>query len=216
VNRIIPSIASANPLVLKEEIKALTFLSELHIDIEDGNFIPNITFGMKTVRAITTLWKGETNVHLFVTNPMDYIEDLAVCGVSVVFFHIEATRYPLEVVAKIRKYGMIPGIAFNPGTSFYESEYILEQADCCLIMSSEPDGKGQKFLPHTLDRVQKLRTILRPEKEIWVDGGIRENEALSLVKAGANVLIMGRFFFENQNKEIMTKNLIQRLNADVN
>jgi ribulose-phosphate 3-epimerase len=212
MNRIIPSIASANPLALKEEIEAISFLPELHIDIEDGNFIPNITFGMKTVRAITSLWKGKTNAHLFVTNPMDYMEDLAACGVSEVFFHAESVKYPLDILVKIQRYGMKPGIAFNPGTSFDGMKYVFEKADCFLLMSCEPDGKGQEFLPHTFERLRYLRKIVGPEKQIWVDGGIREAETCSLVEAGANVLIMGRYFFEHPNKKEMITNLMRQLN----
>jgi ribulose-phosphate 3-epimerase len=208
VNRIIPSIASANPLILKEEIEKISFLPELHIDIEDGNFIPNITFGMKTVRAITGLWRGKTNAHLFVTRPMDYIEDLAACGVSVVFFHVEAVGYPLELLVKIRSHGMKAGIAFNPRTSFTELEYLLKKADFCLLMSSEPDGEGQVFLPHTLERVRSMRIMAGSEKEIWVDGGIGESEAHSLLRAGANILIMGRYFFEQQNKKELMRRLL--------
>ncbi|MDR2181734.1 MAG: ribulose-phosphate 3-epimerase [Treponema sp.] len=204
----VPSIASANPLILKEELETIAFLPELHIDIEDGNFIPNITFGMKTVRAITGLWKGTANVHLFVARPADYIEEAAACGVSTVFFHAEADGYPLELAAKIRKHGMKAGIAFNPKTSFAEWGYALDKADFCLLMSSEPDGEGQVFLPHTLERVRNMRRMTGPEKEIWVDGGIGESEARSLLEAGANVLVMGRYFFERRDKKELIKRLL--------
>jgi len=196
MNRIIPSIASADPIRIETELNRISESSECHLDIEDGNFIPNITFGMKTVKAIASVWQGKLDAHLFTTNPGSYIKKLADCGVDSISFHVETESYPLELLRFIQSYGIKAGFAFNPGTPLEPFSYMLPMADYLLLMSSEPDGKGQEFLPHTFERVKYLRQVLDRNVEIWVDGGIDKEKAIQLCAHGANVLIMGRSVFD--------------------
>lgn len=195
MNRIIPSIASADPLDLKGELGRIACFPECHLDIEDGNFISNITFGMKTVRGIAAVWQGDLDAHLFTTDPTAYFARFIECGVCRISFQVEAVRYPLDVLRTAQDMGAVAGFALNPGTPLVPLEYALPACDYVLLMSSEPDGRGQEFLPHTFARVRELRRMLGPEKEIWVDGGIDRQNALQLKKCGANVFIMGRAVF---------------------
>lgn len=214
MNRLIPSIASANPLNLEKEMEKIRFMPALHLDIEDGNFIPNITFGLKTIQAIAAVWEGSLDAHLLVKNPMDYIDDLAECGIKQIAVHLESLDYPLYALEKIQKKGIQAGIALNPGSNIRDLEYLLPFLDYVLLMSSEPDGRGQAFLEHTYQRVANLK-MMDPKLEIWVDGGIGENEAVRLFQNGADKLILGRAIFHASAPQEIVEQLIKRMSQDV-
>jgi ribulose-phosphate 3-epimerase len=188
-------------------------MPSLHLDIEDGNFVPNITFGMKTIRAISSVWSGHMDAHLMVTNPGDYLVDLIALGITSISFHIEAEPYPLRLLERIRKSGARPGIALNPGVPIKLVEHALAFSDYVLLLSAEPDGRGELFQPHILKKVAELRRMLGDNVEIWVDGGIGENEAMSLCKTGADTLIMGRAIFKSQDPHGFLDTLVKRLNT---
>ena len=190
--RITPSIASSNMLNIERTLKLLGTEGSLHIDIEDGNFIPNITFGMKTVQAIHQATPLPLNAHLMVTNPMDYIRPLAEQGVNELCFHIESTPYPLQVLNRIRSYGMKAGLAFNFATPIASAEPFFNDVDFILIMTSEEDDKGQIFHPGSLKRISQARRLLPAGKSIWVDGGIGEEQLPLVCQAGADTAVMGR------------------------
>ena len=190
--RIIPSIASAGMLNIESTLKKLGEAGTLHIDIEDGNFIPNITFGMKTVKEISKATKLSLNAHLMVTNPLAYIRPLAECGVKEAAFHLESSPYPLEVIREIKKYGMKAGLAFNFSTPVFHGEPFIEDLDFLLIMTSEPDGGNQSFRKSSLKRIYQARQLAGTEKSVWVDGGIGENELFMVCQAGADTAVMGR------------------------
>ena len=190
--RIIPSIASSDPLNIERTLRLLGDRGSLHLDIEDGNFIPNITFGMKTVRAIHRATSLPLNAHLMVTNPMDYLAAMAECGVTELCFHVESHPYPLQILNRIKSLGMKAGLAFNFSTPVSAAEPFCDDADFLLIMTSEEDGKGQIFHPRSLKRIAEARRMLAPEKSVWVDGGIGEAELPLVCGAGADTVIMGR------------------------
>lgn len=211
--RIIPSIASANQLDLRRELQRVTFSPSLHLDIEDGNFIPNITFGMRTVRAISEFWAGELDAHLMVNDPADYLDDLVACGIGAICFHAEAAAYPLPMLHKLRLLGIRAGIAINPGTPLAEIEYLLPFADYFLLMTAEPDGEGQRILPHMPAKIAALRAVLPGNKEIWVDGGIGKDEAAIVCKNGADVVIMGRAIFTSPEPRLLVRKLTEKLSG---
>lgn len=190
--RITPSIASSNMLNIERTLQLLGTEGSLHIDIEDGNFIPNITFGMKTVQAIHQATPLPLNAHLMVTNPLDYVQPLAKQGVTELCFHIESTPYPLQVLNRIRALGMKAGLAFNFATPIASAEPFFDDVDFILIMTSEEDDKGQIFHPSSLKRIRQARQLLPKGKSIWVDGGVGEAQLPLVCEAGADTAVMGR------------------------
>lgn len=191
-----PSIASANPLKLEEELRKInhTEFQDLHIDIEDGNFIPNITFGLKTIKALRKITNLPFSFHLMVKRPQDYVEDLVRLKPSIIFAHVEAIDYPLSFLEIVQKHGVKCGLAFNPKTPVDPYLYVLQHADGVLIMTSEPDGKGQEFIPLMVEKAKTIKAYGLPI-EIWVDGGVKR-EYLDLLKnAGVTHTVMGREIF---------------------
>ena len=192
--KLIPSIASANPLFLATEINRLNLAGKYHVDIEDGNFIPNITFGIKTVNAIASYTKADLDVHLMVKNPEDYIEDLILCGIKSIAFHIETVKYPALLLNKIKKLGGRAGLAMNLRVSVSELSAYKELIDYVLIMTSEPDYQQQIFNPNALQRINTARRMLG--KPIMVDGGIGANELDQVTRAGVEFVVMGRALWD--------------------
>lgn len=190
--KINPSLASADPLRLQEQIIELGDYPYLHLDIEDGNFVPNITFGMKTVHAVAGFTSKELDVHLMVTDPGSYIEELLDTGIRKIAFHIEAVSYPAVYLQKIRSKGGVAGVAFNcmePVTSVFP---YMDLLDYVLIMTSEPDGRGQEFNPYMLEKIRMARQSLPKRISVMADGGISEDRMKQVMEAGADTLVMGR------------------------
>jgi ribulose-phosphate 3-epimerase len=195
VARIIPSIASGNPLCLGEELARLGDYPYLHFDIEDGNFLPNITFGMKTIRAIAEKTNAETDAHLMVTHPGRLIAPLKECGVKAVSVQIEALPYPSEILSQIRFSGMKAGLALNLKTAPEEVLMFLPYLDFVLFMTSEPDLSSEAFNPCVLKKIRRARKLLPKEISLWADGGIGEKEIRDVSSAGADTIILGRAVF---------------------
>jgi ribulose-phosphate 3-epimerase len=191
---IIPFIASCNLLSVKDEILRLKNVKRLHIDIEDGNFVPNITFGIKMIEGIRSFCNKDLYVHLMVTNPKMYIESLFKYNIKNIAVHYECLDYPLEVINYIKKNGVNAGLALNFKTMSLQIKPFIETIDYVLIMTSEPDCSGQKFQNSMLEKIQNIKNLIG-EKEIWVDGGIGQKELPLVLKAGAQKIIMGRAFF---------------------
>ncbi|QRG67159.1 ribulose-phosphate 3-epimerase [Brevibacillus choshinensis] len=191
-----PSIASADPLRLEEEVNRLDpkLYSDLHVDIEDGHFIPNITFGMKTVKRLREVTDLPFSFHLMVSNPFDYLEEMCACQPSVIFAHVEALEYPSLFVDAVRGRGGRVGLAFNPRTPIAPFGYVLGRVDAVLVMTAEPDGVGQEFLPDMVTKAQQVRDAV-PSVELWVDGGVTPNRLGELTQAGVTHAVMGRAVF---------------------
>lgn len=197
--KILPSLASANPICLRDEMEALGSHDYLHFDVEDGNFVPNITFGMKTVKAAAAHWGKQWDAHLMVTNPMEYIQPLAAAGCCAAAFHWESAGYPLRVVNAIRKRGMKAGIALNPRTAAAVLEPYLSELDYVLIMTSEPDGAGDLFQKEMIKKVEWLAKKCGDSIEIIADGGIAAEEFGLLKAAKATGIVMGRAIFGSRD-----------------
>lgn len=190
--RILPSLASANQLRLEEQIEALRTYPYLHLDVEDGNFIPNITFGMKTIQAVAAVTQKKMDVHLMVTKPEYYIDDLLDIGIESIAFHMEAVSYPGQYLEQIHRKGGKAGIAFNFTANPRMILPYVDEVDYVLLMTSEPDGKGQEFHASILKKIEEARQILPEHIRIVADGGISKENMLSVVKSGADTLVMGR------------------------
>ena len=166
--KIIPSIASAPQLDLKCQLDRIKDVPYVHIDVEDGNFLPNITFGMKTVKEVAAYSKAELDVHLLTTNPIKYIHELSESGISAVCGHMEALPYPLEFLHEVRRTGMKAGLALNLSMPIEQINSYIGSFDYLLLMTSEPDSCGQRFRPCGRDELGKVE------------------------EAGADCVIMGR------------------------
>lgn len=192
MNRIDPSLASADPLRLAEQIKQLEGHPLLHLDMEDGNFVPNLTFGMKTVRAVAAYADQELDAHLMVTDPGGYIEELLDAGVRKIAFHVESAPYPAIYLNHIRERGGKAGLAFNCMESVESALPYEDSLDYVLIMTSEPDGRGQEFNPRMLEKIRQARAVFSDRIRIMADGGISEERMEQVLEAGADILVMGR------------------------
>ena len=208
--RIIPSLASANQADLKGELQRLDGIARLHLDIEDGNFIPNITFGLRTVRDVARMCDMEMDAHLMVTDPYQYIEPLASLGVRGIAVHIEGLSYPMKTLNLIRNLDMRVGLALNPRTSLEELSYYAHALDYVLVMTAEPDLLGQQFQPRMLEKIKRLRAMLPNQAEIWADGGIKTFHLSILVDVGVSTVIMGRAIFEAEKPTELIKQLESR------
>lgn len=207
--RINPSLASADMLRLREQILELGDYPYLHLDIEDGNFVPNITFGMKTVQAVSKLTKKELDAHLMVTEPGNYIAELMDMGIRRIAFHIEAVSYPAVYLNQIHSRGGIAGLALNCKEAVSSVLPYIEFLDYVLIMTSEPDGRGQLFNSCMLEKVRAARECLPKRISIMADGGISEDHMKQVVEAGADTLVMGRAVWNAKDPERKIEELIK-------
>jgi len=168
----------------------------LHLDIEDGAFVPNITFGLKTAAAIAGYAKQELDAHLLVRDPAPYIPALASLGVKSLSFHMEAVAYPLEILSAIHRAGMKAGLALNFQIMPECLEPFLLSLDYLLIMTAEPDGEGMRFSPAILPKLRRAKAMLMGEQQLWVDGGIHRGNIPLVMEAGATDIVVGRAAFE--------------------
>lgn len=172
-----------------------------HIDIMDGVFVPNISFGFPVMKAIKRHAKKPLDVHLMIDNPDQYIEDFASAGADILTVHFEACTHLHRTINAIREAGMKAGVAINPHTSVTVLEEVLDSLDLVLIMSVNPGFGGQKFIESSVGKVAKLRemkTNLNPDLIIEVDGGVNLETGNRLVEAGASALVAGSFVFKSE------------------
>lgn len=195
---IIPSIASANQTRIAQEIEQLTDTPRIHIDIEDGNFVSNITFGIKMIRHIRDCCDKQLDAHLMVTNPIFYIDDLAALGVTAAAVHWEKMDYPMAFINKIHQAGMKCGFALNPRTGIDDVIPYLDSLDYLLLITSEPDLADERLQLHCLNKIRRLRAA-NSSISIWADGGINADNYRQVTDSGANTIVMGRAIFEAQN-----------------
>jgi len=197
---ICPSIASANQLSLLYEVKKVegSGCADLHIDIEDGNFIPNITFGMKTVRALRSATSLPFSFHLMTVRQLDFLREVSKYNPSIVFGHYEAISYPREFIGLANELKVRCGMAFNPKTPIDSVRYIIDDLDGILLLSCEPDYQGEQFLPAALEKAAKIRSMSK-KIEIWMDGDIRLNKLDELKASGVTHAVVGRDFFKNSD-----------------
>lgn len=170
----------------------------LHVDIMDGHFVPNISFGPMVTAAINRSTKMFLDVHLMIYNPFDYIERFVEAGADRITFHIEATEDVEETLEYIKRCNVQAGLAFNPETPFSMIPRYLDKCDLLLLMTVNPGHGGQAFMPEVLDKIQLTREAcnkLDIKMDIQVDGGINPETAAKCVQSGANVLVAGTYLF---------------------
>jgi len=195
-----PSLLSADFVRLAEEIAKVEAAGAdwLHLDIMDGHFVPNLTFGPPVVAAIRKVTKLPLDVHLMVTNPAELVEQFAAAGADWLTVHVETEPHLHRLVNRIRELGVKPAVTLNPATPIGQLDEILSEVDMVLVMSVNPGFGGQKFIPASLAKIrrlkEKLNQIGRPVL-IEVDGGVNEATAPLLVQAGVDVLVAGSAVF---------------------
>lgn len=203
-----PSILSADFCNLGEQVKIVeeTNTKFLHIDVMDGSFVPNISFGFPVIKALRKNSKMIFDVHLMIENPSKYVDEFIECGADIITFHYEAERHIDRTINYIKSKGCKAGISLNPGTPVSVLKNVLPSLDMVLIMSVNPGFGGQSFIPYSMDKIKEVKKLAkelsREDLLIEVDGGVDKNNIKSIVEAGANVIVAGSAVFkENKIKE---------------
>ncbi|NLE44170.1 MAG: ribulose-phosphate 3-epimerase [Chloroflexi bacterium] len=199
--KIAPSILSADITHLADEVRRAEDAGAdyIHVDIMDGNFVPNITFGPLVVKAVRTVTDLPLDVHLMISDPAFYVPRFVDAGADILTVHIEATPHAHRLIQQIREAGARPGITLNPSTPAIAISEIITDVDLILVMTVNPGFGGQAFIERTLDKVADLRRMLdgaRSDAELEVDGGIGPLTAGRVVAAGARVLVAGAAVFD--------------------
>lgn len=201
---IAPSLLSANFLNLEKDIEMLNRSEAdwIHLDIMDGVFVPNISFGFPVINLLKEKTQKPLDVHLMIVQPEKFVSEIAAAGTYMMNVHYEACTHLHRVVGEIKKHGMRAGVTLNPHTPVLLLEDILCDLDMVLLMSVNPGFGGQKFIEHTVEKVFELKNlILRKNTKtlIEVDGGVNIDTGKRLVDAGADVLVAGNFVFASDN-----------------
>lgn len=204
---IAPSILSADFSRLGEEIISVEKAGAdwIHIDVMDGNFVPNITIGPVVVKSIRPVTKLPFDVHLMINNPEAYIESFAKAGSDIITFHIEVEEDPVEVIRLIKYFKKKAGVSIRPKTGIAAIEKILPMVDMVLVMTVEPGFAGQGFMYDCLPKIVELRKIFK--KDIQVDGGLNESTTAEVMRSGANVIVAGSSVFGAKDYAHAIKNL---------
>ena len=195
-----PSILSANFAKLGADVQAAEQVgcSWIQVDVMDGHFVPNLTFGPPVIQAIRPYFKGTLDVHLMVSNPDALLEEYAKAGANHITVHQEASLHLHRTIQRIHELGCTAGVALNPATPVSSLEDIIHDLDLVLIMSVNPGFGGQSFIERSLDKIAAVRSLLdqrHHEAVIQVDGGVKPSNIASIVQAGATNLIAGSAFY---------------------
>ena len=198
--QIAPSILAADFANLQKEVEMLNASAAdyIHVDIMDGVFVPNISFGIPVTEAIHRHATKPLDVHLMIINPELYVEDFVKAGASIVTVHVEACTHLHRTLQEIKRLGVAAGVALNPHTPIELLTEVLEEVDLVCVMSVNPGFGGQKFIEHSYAKVANLKNLILKKgakTQIEVDGGVSEQNAKRLVEAGADILVAGSFVF---------------------
>ena len=218
MKKLAPSILSADFSKLAEEVAQIEAggADYIHVDVMDGHFVPNISFGAAVMKSLL----GKTNlpfdVHLMIENPDDYLEDFMTDNTAFITVHQEACVHLNRTVQHIKSLGAKAGVSLNPATSLYVLDYIIEDVDMILIMSVNPGFGGQKFIPSAMEKIRELSEVRRAEGlnfEIEVDGGANLDNVQELASAGTDIIVAGSAVFKTPDITETTKQFISKIRS---
>jgi len=210
--KIAPSLLSANFVRLEEEINNIQKAGAdiLHLDVMDGHFVPNLTFGLPIIKQIKDIAQIPVDVHLMVNNPEVYLETLGEWNIEYVSFHQEVENHIHRQLKVLQKHGVKAGIALNPATPIETIFPVITDLDFVLIMSVNPGFGGQSFIPFVYDKIEKLRKLadqVNPELEIEIDGGVNNINAPELIRNGTDILVAGSYIFGSDDYKKQIRSL---------
>ena len=203
-NIVAPSILSADFGNLANDISMLNSSKAdwVHIDVMDGHYVPNISFGMPIIDSINAISNKPLDIHLMISKPERYIENFLKYNTKVLTIHLEASRHLHRTIQEIKSKGVMAGVAINPHTDVNHLSEIINDIDIVCVMSVNPGFSGQNFIKNSYNKVKKLKKIILEKKskcKIQVDGGVNIINAKKLVEFGADVLVAGNFIFKSDN-----------------
>lgn len=211
-----PSVLSADFTRLGEQIQLVDKAGAdyIHLDVMDGQFVPNISFGMPVIEAVRKVTDKPLDVHLMIEEPIRYLQEFKDAGADIITVHAESCKHLHRTICRIRELDMKAGVALNPATSVSILNYIFDEIDMALVMSVNPGFGGQAFIPAMLDKIKRIHKIATDKGlvnlEIEVDGGITLNNVAAVVDAGADVIVAGSAVFQ-ENPEQNVKEFKKRM-----
>ena len=214
--RIAPSILSAYFKNLEKDIKELenNNIQVIHIDVMDGSFVPNISFGFPVIEALRPITKMTFDVHLMIENPSKFVEDFYKAGADILTVHYEADRHLDRTIDYIKSFGMKAGVSLNPATPVSSIKHLIPKLDLVLIMSVNPGFGGQKYIEYCSDKIKEVKELsdkYNKDLLIQVDGGVNSDTIKKVASCGANLLVAGSGVFKNGEIKKNIDELMEKL-----